>query len=108
MKISPAPSAARKTCIVRPRTTALPVGSIRPKARIRVEVVLPNYRSPKGDTRYLPEGITMNLLELPTRDDDGNLRAVVETPCGSLAKIKYDAKLGFFELARTLVQGVVY
>jgi inorganic pyrophosphatase len=50
----------------------------------------------------------MNLLELPTRDDDGNLRAVVETPCGSLAKIKYDAKLGFFELARTLVEGVVY
>jgi inorganic pyrophosphatase len=41
-----------------------------------------------------------NLIDLSYRDDDGNLRVVVETPKGSLAKLKYNVLWGTFELQR--------
>jgi inorganic pyrophosphatase len=50
----------------------------------------------------------MTLIDLPTRDDDGILRAVIETPRGSIAKIKYEPSLATFVLSRPLVLGVAY
>jgi len=41
-----------------------------------------------------------NLNELGCRDDEGNLNMVVETPKGSVVKLKYSASLGTFELQR--------
>ncbi len=49
-----------------------------------------------------------NLFNLPTRDVNGNLRAVVETPAGSRVKIRFDPDVGTFEVARALVLGVAY
>ena len=43
-----------------------------------------------------------NLIYLACRDDQGQLRIVVETPKGSPAKIKYDPELQVFELQRFL------
>jgi len=43
-----------------------------------------------------------NLIHLACRDDQGQLRIVVETPKGSPAKIKYDPELQVFELQRFL------
>jgi inorganic pyrophosphatase len=50
----------------------------------------------------------MTLIDLPTRDDEGTLRAVVETPRGSTVKIKYEPSLGTFAVSRPLVLGVSY
>jgi inorganic pyrophosphatase len=50
----------------------------------------------------------VNLDELPTRDDSGVPRAVIETPRGSMAKLKYEPSLGAFLFSRPLVLGVVY
>jgi inorganic pyrophosphatase len=50
----------------------------------------------------------MNLVELPAKDGDGALRAIIETPRGSTVKIKYEPGLGIFEFGRPLVLGVVY
>jgi len=41
-----------------------------------------------------------NLIDLSSRDDAGNLRVVIETPKGSLAKIKYNPSFAAFELQR--------
>jgi len=41
-----------------------------------------------------------NLSDLEYRDEDGNLRIVIETPKGSIAKLKYSPSLGTFELQR--------
>jgi inorganic pyrophosphatase len=41
-----------------------------------------------------------NLIDLGCHDDEGNLRIVVETPKGSIAKLKYNARWGTFELQR--------
>jgi inorganic pyrophosphatase len=49
-----------------------------------------------------------NLFNLPTRDVDGYLRAVIETPAGSSVKIRFDPEVGTFELARALVLGAAY
>src|SRR5262249_40606231 len=45
---------------------------------------------------------------LPTRDQQGALRAVIETPRGSIDKIKYDPDLGVFRLERPLPGGIAY
>jgi inorganic pyrophosphatase len=45
---------------------------------------------------------------LPTRDQQGALRAVIETPRGSVAKLKYDPDLGVFRLERPLAVGIAY
>lgn len=47
-------------------------------------------------------------LDLPTRDTNGALRAVVETPKGSQVKIALDAKTKVFVLERRLVLGIAY
>jgi inorganic pyrophosphatase len=46
-----------------------------------------------------------NLVDLGCRDDEGNLRIVVETPKGSLAKLKYNPLWGTFELQRFISSG---
>jgi inorganic pyrophosphatase len=50
----------------------------------------------------------LNLIELPTRNDAGVPRAVIETPRGSSVKLKYDPALESFSWSRPLVLGVVY
>jgi inorganic pyrophosphatase len=50
----------------------------------------------------------VNLVELPARDDAGVPRAVIETPRGSLVKLKYEPSLHTFALSRPLVLGVAY
>jgi inorganic pyrophosphatase len=52
--------------------------------------------------------VTADLLRLPTRDREGNLRAVVEAPRGARVKLKYDPELGAFTLARPLPLGMHY
>jgi inorganic pyrophosphatase len=49
-----------------------------------------------------------NLANVPTRDKNGYLRAVIETPRGSAVKLKFDESLEAFELSRSLALGVVY
>ncbi len=49
-----------------------------------------------------------NLANIPARDNDGNLRAVVETPRASCVKIKFDEELDAFVCSRPLVLGVSY
>lgn len=48
-----------------------------------------------------------NLLELPSRDEKGRLRVVVETPKGSGFKIHYEPATGTFSFQRSL-QGLRY
>jgi inorganic pyrophosphatase len=48
------------------------------------------------------------LHELPTRDDDGNFRVVIEAPRGSNLKLEWDEDLRVFTLSRSLQLGVVY
>jgi inorganic pyrophosphatase len=43
-----------------------------------------------------------NLLEIPSWDEQGRLRVVVETPRGSAFKIHYDPALGAFAFQRPL------
>jgi inorganic pyrophosphatase len=54
------------------------------------------------------EAVAHALHELPPRDDRGAFRVVVESPCGSRVKLKYQPQLGAFELSRPLVLGVAY
>ena len=50
-----------------------------------------------------------NLLQqLPAFTDDGAVHMVVESPRGSSAKLKFDAKLGCFRLGRALNMGLCY
>ncbi len=49
-----------------------------------------------------------NISNLPTYDEDGALRAVIETPRGSRVKIDFNPALGTFEMARPLVLGLTY
>jgi inorganic pyrophosphatase len=49
-----------------------------------------------------------SLFDLPTRDKDGALRVVVESPRGSTLKLKYEPELGAFTLSRPLVLGLAY
>jgi len=51
----------------------------------------------------------VNLLrELPARDHDGNLLAVVEVPGGSHVKFKYDADREVFVWSRALTVGLTF
>src|SRR3954452_1294293 len=45
------------------------------------------------------------LHELAAQDDEGRLRAVIESPQGSRNKLKYDVKLGLFRVTQTLPAG---
>jgi inorganic pyrophosphatase len=49
-----------------------------------------------------------NLANVPTRDKNGHLRAIVETPRGSIVKLKFDESLETFELSRPLALGIAY
>lgn len=49
-----------------------------------------------------------DLLKLPTRNDDGDVHVVVETPRGSAAKLEYDPGLEVFTLSKALILGLTY
>ena len=49
-----------------------------------------------------------NFQKLPTWADRTHVHAVVETPRGSAAKLKFDAKLKAFTLAKPLLVGLTY
>ena len=49
-----------------------------------------------------------NLLTLPTWADNQHIYAVVETPRGSRAKLKFDPKLRTFTLSKPLLAGLTY
>jgi inorganic pyrophosphatase len=49
-----------------------------------------------------------SLLELPAFADDDTCHVVVESPRGSPAKYKYDAKAGVMTLSRPLPLGLAY
>jgi inorganic pyrophosphatase len=49
-----------------------------------------------------------NLQKLPTWAGHKHVRAVVETPRGSAAKLKFDAKLKVFTLSKPLLVGLTY
>jgi inorganic pyrophosphatase len=49
-----------------------------------------------------------NYLKLPTWADKKHVYAVVETPRGSHAKLRFDPKLGVFTLAKSLLAGLTY
>ncbi|APR74779.1 Inorganic pyrophosphatase [Minicystis rosea] len=50
----------------------------------------------------------MKLAEIPTRDEQGHVRVVVESPRGSRAKLKYEPSIEAFVLSRPLVLGLAY
>jgi inorganic pyrophosphatase len=50
----------------------------------------------------------MQLHKLPARDDDGDVRVVVEAPRGSGLKLKYEPSLRAFEHGRMLPLGLTY
>ncbi len=50
----------------------------------------------------------MHLHKLPARDDEGDVRVVVEAPRGSGLKLKYEPSLGAFEHGRMLPLGLTY
>lgn len=49
-----------------------------------------------------------SLDRLPTRDDDGCINMIVESPRGSRLKIEFDTKAGTFAVARPLPLGMSY
>ena len=49
-----------------------------------------------------------NLAKIPTRDEEGNVHVVVETPRGSRVKLVYEPELKAITLARALVTGLSY
>jgi inorganic pyrophosphatase len=52
--------------------------------------------------------ISPRLSNLPTYDEEGCVRAVIEAPKGSLVKLKYDTQLGVFTVSRALPLGLSY
>jgi inorganic pyrophosphatase len=49
-----------------------------------------------------------DLLHLPARDGEGNVRMVVESPRGARVKLAYDRELDAFTLSRPLILGIAY
>jgi inorganic pyrophosphatase len=49
-----------------------------------------------------------NFAKLPTWADRKHIHAVVETPRGSRAKLKFESKLGVFTLSKPLLAGLTY
>jgi inorganic pyrophosphatase len=49
-----------------------------------------------------------NLIKLPAFAENGDVRAVIETPRGSRAKFEYDPKLEAFTLSKSLLVGLSY
>src|SRR5947208_1534091 len=49
-----------------------------------------------------------DLLTLPTFADEEAFRVVVESPRGSILKLKYDPELGVITLSRPLIAGLAY
>jgi inorganic pyrophosphatase len=50
----------------------------------------------------------VDLLRLPTRNRDGGVHVVVETPRGSAAKLEFDPKMEVFTLSKALILGLTY
>jgi inorganic pyrophosphatase len=48
------------------------------------------------------------LSNLPAYSEDGAVQAVVESPKGSLVKLKYEIMLGAFTVAHSLPLGLSY
>jgi inorganic pyrophosphatase len=48
------------------------------------------------------------LSNLPAYGEDGSVHAVVESPKGSLVKLKFEIKLGVFTVAHSLPLGLSY
>lgn len=49
-----------------------------------------------------------DFAKMAARDDEGNLRVVVEAPRGATTKLEWDDELSAFTLARPLILGVHY
>ena len=49
-----------------------------------------------------------DLQKLPTRDKNGDVYVVVETPRGSATKLEYDPDLQAFTLSKSLILGLSY
>jgi inorganic pyrophosphatase len=49
-----------------------------------------------------------NLAQLPCRGDDGAVRLVIESPRGSMVKLKWEPELSAFLVSRVLPLGTVY
>jgi inorganic pyrophosphatase len=49
-----------------------------------------------------------SLIDLPSHDEAGALRIVVETPRGAALKFRYDEKLQIFTVGRALPLGLTY
>ena len=49
-----------------------------------------------------------NFAKLPTWADRKHIHAVVETPRGSRAKLKFESELGVFTLSKPLLAGLTY
>jgi inorganic pyrophosphatase len=49
-----------------------------------------------------------DLLNLPARTSSGDIHAIVETPRGARAKLKYEPELGAFVLSKSLMLGLSY
>ena len=52
--------------------------------------------------------IVIDLIGLPAFAESGTVHFVVESPRGSVSKLKYDPDLGVMALARPLVLGLAY
>src|SRR5215204_3716316 len=50
----------------------------------------------------------VDLLRLPTRNGDGDVHVVVETPRGSAAKLEFDPDMQVFTLSKPLILGLTY
>jgi inorganic pyrophosphatase len=54
------------------------------------------------------ERMMTDLLKLPARAGNDDVHAIVETPRGTRAKLKYEPELGGFVLSKSLMLGLTY